>query len=52
MQHVPKGNGRRRGLNPRRISSGVDGELRVLISVLSVATTYLWSASVYFAGRK
>lgn len=51
MQHLPKGNGGRVGLNPRRISSGVDGKLRVLVRELSVAAMYLCKANVYLVGR-
>ena len=34
IQQVPNGKGRRVGLEPRRSSSGVDGEQRVLMRVL------------------
>ena len=51
MQHVPKGKGRRMGLKPRRSSSGVDGELRMLIRVLRAAAMALWRYKVYLSGR-
>lgn len=41
MQQVPNGNGRRVGFEPRSSSSGVEGELRVLMRMLRVAAMAL-----------
>ena len=51
MQQVPNGKGRRVGFVPRRSSSGVDGELRVLMRVLRVAAMALLMYRVNFRGR-
>lgn len=51
IQQVPNGKGGRVGLVPCTSSSGVDGELRMLIRLLRVAAMALWRCSVYFRGR-